>query len=426
MYELPKYNFNDLKQKFVKFFNSREFLIAVFVFLVILTAGFYAKDAIGGYFQKQISQFLNLVDDRISKVQVIEKKPEEEYLSAISYEQAVINAVKTASPSVVSIVISKNVPVYQEKVVNPFGEIPGFEIRIPQRVEVGKELKQVGSGSGFIVSSDGLILTNKHVVLDESAEYTVIIDDDTKYPAKILAKDPVQDLAVIKIDGDNFPAIKLGNSDSVQVGQTAIAIGNALGKFSNTVSVGVVSGNERTISASNTSGSFSEVLENVIQTDAAINQGNSGGPLLNLRGEVIGVNVANAEGAQAIGFAIPINIAKKGVEQVSKTNKITYPFLGVRYVLVSDKVKKDNNLSVDYGALIKGGIDGEPAVYDGSAAQKAGLKEGDVILEFDGQKITPQTSMAKIIQKYNPGDTVIIKVLRGGAELNLEVTLGER
>lgn len=426
MYELPKYNFNDLKQKFVKFFNSREFLIAVFVFLVILTAGFYAKDAIGGYFQKQISQFLNLVDDRISKVQVIEKKPEEEYLSAISYEQAVINAVKTASPSVVSIVISKNVPVYQEKVVNPFGEIPGFEIRIPQRVEVGKELKQVGSGSGFIVSSDGLILTNKHVVLDESAEYTVIIDDDTKYPAKILAKDPVQDLAVIKIDGDNFPAIKLGNSDSVQVGQTAIAIGNALGKFSNTVSVGVVSGNERTISASNTSGSFSEVLENVIQTDAAINQGNSGGPLLNLRGEVIGVNVANAEGAQAIGFAIPINIAKKGVEQVSKTNKITYPFLGVRYVLVSDKVKKDNNLSVDYGALIKSGTDGEPAVYDGSAAQKAGLKEGDVILEFDGQKITPQTSMAKIIQKYNPGDTVIIKVLRGGAELNLEVTLGER
>jgi S1-C subfamily serine protease len=237
----------------------------------------------------------------------------------------------------------------------------------------------------------------------------------------------VQDLAVIKIEGvQNLKPLKLGNSDGIQIGQGAIAIGNALGKFSNTVSVGVVSGLGRTISASDQSGDFFETLENIIQTDAAINQGNSGGPLINLKGEVIGVNTATAQGAQTIGFAIPINIAKKDIEQVIKTSKIVYPFLGVRYVLVDDEAKEKYNLAVDYGAYILRGENGEAAITEASAAQKAGLKEKDVILEIDGQKITKNDSLSKLIQKYNAQDKVTLKILRGTEEMNIEVTLGER
>jgi serine protease Do len=212
----------------------------------------------------------------------------------------------------------------------------------------------------------------------------------------------------------------------IQIGQTAIAIGNALGQFSNTVSVGVVSGLGRTVSASDQSNSLSETLEGIIQTDAAINSGNSGGPLLNLKGEVIGIDTAVAEGAQSIGFAIPINMVKKDIDQVSKTNKIIYPFLGVRYILVDDQVKQKYNLSVDYGALVLKGDNGEPAITAGSAAEKAGIKEKDVILEINGEKITTENSMSKIIQKYNAGDKITLHVLRNDKEQDINVTLGER
>ena len=284
----------------------------------------------------------------------------------------------------------------------------------------------MGAGSGFIVLEDGLILTNKHVVIDKEAEYTVLTNNGKKYSAKVLALDPVQDLAIVKIqDSQKFPAIKLGDSSGIQIGQTAIAIGNALGEFRNTVSVGVISGLGRRVSASG-SGGFSELLEDVIQTDAAINPGNSGGPLLNLKGEVIGVNVAMAQGAQSIGFAIPINIAKRDINQIIKDNKLSYPFLGVRYILVDEDVKQKYNLSVDYGALVLQGEKGEPAVAPDSAAKKAGIKERDVILELNGEKITQDNSMAKTISKYNPGDKVILKVLRDGQEMDIEVILGER
>ena len=237
------------------------------------------------------------------------------YNQVIYYEQAIVSAVKSASPSVVSIVISKNVPIYEQQYINPF---------FYQYVQKGTELQQVGAGSGFIVSSDGLVLTNKHVVQDSSAEYTVFTNDGSKYTAKVLALDPVQDLAVIKIEGFglSFKPLALGNSDEMQIGQTVIAIGNALGQFSNTVSVGVVSGLQRTISASDRSRGFSETLQGIIQTDAAINSGNSGGPLLNLKGEVIGINTAIAEGAQNIGFAIPANMAKKAIQQVASSGKL--------------------------------------------------------------------------------------------------------
>jgi len=169
-----------------------------------------------------------------------------------------------------------------------------------------------------------------------------------------------------------------------------------------------------------------ETLEDVIQTDAAINKGNSGGPLLNLKGEVVGINTATVLEAQNIGFAIPVNKAKKDIEQIKTLGKIVYPFLGVRYVLITEKIQKENNLPVSYGAWVIKGEQGEAAIFPGSEAEKAGLKEGDIILEFDGQKITTENSLAKIIMKYNPGDKVVLKILRGGKEKIIQATLGER
>ncbi|MFH1967866.1 MAG: trypsin-like peptidase domain-containing protein, partial [bacterium] len=246
--------------------------------------------------------------------------------------------------------------------------------------------------------------------------------------AKVLALDPVQDLAVVQIQGDGktFKPITLGDSSNIQVGQTAIAIGNALGQFTNTVSVGVVSGLQRTIFASDQTGGFSETLQGIIQTDAAINSGNSGGPLLNLKGEVIGINTAMAEEAQSIGFAIPINMAKRAINQVAKTSKIVYPFLGIRYVTVDSQTKKKYNLSVDYGALVIRGSNGEAAVTADSAAKKAGIQEGDIILELNGEKITASNLLSVIILKYSPGGKIILKILRDESELNVEATLGER
>ena len=234
-------------------------------------------------------------------------------------EDEVISVVKNASPAVVSIIISKNLPLYEECYINPFGDLfPGFQI--PQICQKGTKLQEIGGGSGFIVSPEGLILTNKHVVSDSAAEYTVLTNDGKKYPAKVLSLDPDQDLAVIKINiaeesTTSLSAVLLGDSDNLQIGQTVIAIGNALGEFRNTVSLGVVSGLFRTITASG--GGLTETIEGLIQTDAAINSGNSGGPLLNLKGEVIGINTAMASGAENIGFAIPINKAKTILQEQS-------------------------------------------------------------------------------------------------------------
>lgn len=362
-----------------------------------------------------------------------------QYVPQTDQEQKIIEAVRRISPAVVSIVITKDVPVLEQILVDPFGEFFGqspFRFQVPQFRQRGTEKQEIGGGSGFIVSEDGLVVTNKHVVLDEDADYTVFTNDGKSYPAKVLAKDPVQDLAVLKIEKEkfiddqgsfkerSFPMVTMGDSDALHIGQTIIAIGNALGQFRNTVSVGVISGLGRTITASG--GNFVETIEDVIQTDAAINKGNSGGPLLNLAGEVIGINTATVLEAQSIGFAVPVNKAKRDIEQVKTQGKIVYPFLGVRYVLVTEKIKQQEGLSVDHGALVKRGSDGENPVTQGSAAQKAGIREDDIILEFNQEKITTENSLAKIIQKYNPGDTITLKILRDKEELTLQATLGER
>lgn len=448
-YELPKFDFSKIhpvkyckavistssklfdrvKDKTLKLYKKKTFREVVLLVVIGCVIGVSVVAISFQYFPEQAEKFSQYF--KIPQFQIPEVKntqpTENLYTSDVSYEQAIIDAVKSASPSVVSIVISKNLPVYEQQWVNPFGDNSPFDFQIPQYVQKGSKLQEVGAGSGFIVLEDGLILTNKHVVSDKAAEYTVFTNDGQKYSAKVLAIDPVQDLAVVKIQsGKKFPPVKLGDSSGIQLGQTAIAIGNALGEFRNTVSVGIISGLERTVSASNQTGSFSETLEGIIQTDAAINAGNSGGPLLNLKGEVIGINTAMAQGAENIGFAIPINMAKKDIDQVVKTNKIVYPFLGVRYVLIDADVKQKYNLSADYGALVLRGNNGEAAVTVGSGADKAGIKANDVILEINSEKITQDNKLAQIISKYNPGDKITLKVLRDGKEQNVDVVLGER
>lgn len=351
---------------------------------------------------------------------------------ATDHEAKIISVVQTASPAVVSIIATKDLPVLEQYFVNPsprddfFNNFFGpFDLRIPQYRQKGTEKREVSGGTGFIISQDGMIITNRHVVDIEGAEYTVLTNEGQRIAAEVLARDPVQDIAVVKIDKRGLPALALGDSDGAQPGQTVIAIGNALGEFQNTVSVGVISGLKRTITAGGAG--TSETIEDAIQTDAAINRGNSGGPLLNLHGEVIGINTAIVIGSQNVGFAIPVNAAKKAVEDVKEKGKITYPWLGVRYILITEELQKKNNLSVDYGALVRRGAEpGDLAVVPGSPADKAGIQENDIILEVDGASVNEKNSLASLIQQHQVGDTVTLKILSKGVEKRVSVTLEER
>jgi serine protease Do len=350
------------------------------------------------------------------------------------YENTVIGTVEKVQKAVVSIVISKDVPIVERSLpqgLDPFGDFFGngffspFSFRVPSTEQKGVQRQEIGGGSGFLVSADGMIVTNRHVVDQEGAEYTVFLNDGSKHTAKVVARDQLNDIAVLKIDANNLPFLSFADSSSLKVGQTAIAIGNSLGELRNTVSTGVVSGLSRSIVAGNGLGQ-SEELNEVIQTDAAINPGNSGGPLLNLSGQVIGVNVAIAQGSQNVGFALPANDIKKVVESVQKTGKISRAYLGVRYTIITPALKETNKLSVDYGALVSRGDTAQDlAVVPGSPANKAGIVEGDIILEADGKKIDKDTSLAKIIGNKSPGDSITLKVLSKGSEKTVTAKLEE-
>jgi len=434
LYDIPPFRNRKPAQK-----NMSQLVpAAVFVSAFL---GFVVGAVVAGYFFFQVHIELQEIKATLPELTELTQQQGTVYQPSTSQEQAIVDAVNAVSPAVVSIVISKDVPVVERYFTNPFEEFEQFfgpspfEIQVPQQRLKGFQHQEVGQGTGFLISEDGMIITNKHVVADTDADYTVFTNDGRKFTAQVLARDPVQDLAVLKIDQENvlndeggmdsepFPTVQLGDSGSLQIGQTVVAIGNALGEFRNTVSVGVISGLGRSITASG--GGVVQTLEDVIQTDAAINRGNSGGPLLNLRGEVIGINTAMAIDAQSIGFAIPIDKAKRDIAQVKALGKIVYAFLGIRYVVLNEHLQQTNELPVSYGAWIVEGDDG-PGITPGSAAEEAGLKTGDIILEFNGERITRDNSLAKIIGRYNPADTVTLKVLRDGEERMVQVTLGER
>ena len=408
-------------------YKKKKFWIVIFLIFLSAFLGFVLGMVSGNYLYTKLEDYLAKWNIKILSPLIAENgktnQVQSTYLPQTSQEEAVIKVVDESFPAVVSIIVSKNLPIYEQYFYSPFEEFPSFQV--PQYRQKGTEKQDIGGGTGFIVSEDGMIITNAHVVSDKDAEYTVFTNDGQKYSAKVLARDSLRDLAIIKIEKEGkFPVLKLGDSDKLQIGQTVITIGNALGEFRNTVSVGVISGLGRTVTASG--GGTIETLEDVIQTDAAINPGNSGGPLLNLRGEIIGVNFAMAQQAENIGFALPINMAKRDIEQVKSSGKISYSFLGVRYVTINQQIKTENNLTVDYGAWLIKGANGEPAVSPGSAAEKAGLKEKDIILEFNGEKITTENTLAKLIMEQKPGDKITLKVLSQGKEKNLEIILGEK
>ncbi len=271
----------------------------------------------------------------------------------------------------------------------------------------------IGGGSGFFISGDGLVVTNRHVISDGDVDYFVMSQNGTEYSAKVLALDPSLDLGVLKVEGTGFPALELGDSDALRPGQTVIAIGNALAEFQNSVTKGIVSGLNRHLYA----GDFGEeeLLEEAIQTDAAVNPGNSGGPLLTLDGKVVGMNTATSDLAQSLGFALPSNALRRAVESVRLHGRIVRPWIGVRYVPQED------------GALIVAGAQkGEKAVEANSPAAKAGLLEKDLILSVDGIAIGPSHSLGSAIVRHAPGDTVTLRIKRGDEILTIPLTLEER
>jgi len=412
------------------------FLFAIFLVLSAIIGGAIGAFVINIHWQERFEDLLKNQGLPIIKQDTIVSN---NYIPQTTEEQKTIQAVKDTSPAVVSIIITKDIPILEKYYIDPFGNDPwglGGDFLIPQYRQKGTEKRQVGGGTGFIISKDGMIITNKHVLSEEDADYTVFLNNGENYPVEILAKDPFYDLAVIKIDQtgveekrESFPVVKLGDSSQLQIGQTVIAIGYALGEFENTVSTGVVSGLGRNITAVSETTGFIESLEGIIQTDAAINPGNSGGPLLNLLGQVIGINVARSTTGENIGFSLPINMAKRDIEQVKIEGRIVYPYLGVYYTVISKELAQANDLSVNYGAWVgrsSNGTETGITIIPGTSAETAGLQQDDIILEWDGDKITVQNSLAKLILRKKPGDSVLLKILRKGEEFFIDVVLGEK
>jgi S1-C subfamily serine protease len=278
-----------------------------------------------------------------------------------------------------------------------------------------------GSGSGFIYDSAGWILTNEHVV-QNAEQLQVVLDDGRVFPGTVYGVDTLTDLAIVKIDGEDLPSAPTGASADLKPGQLAIAFGNPLGDYQNTVTTGVISGLGRRIVASNATQTSSEALNNLIQTDAAINPGNSGGPLVNSAGQVIGINTAVSTSAQGLGFAIPIDFAKPIMEQAVNGQELTRPWIGILYNLVTPQVTQELDLPVDYGALVGAG-EGN-GVYPGSPAEAAGLQDGDVIVAVDGERVDEDHDLSSHLLPHMPGDVITLRVLRGNTSRDVTVTLG--
>ncbi len=341
----------------------------------------------------------------------------------------IISTIKKVMPSVVSISISKNLADVKKEMKEEFasasptvGEMP----QIPEDAVDSHGMVKIGGGSGFIVHANGIILTNKHVVTDGNAEYTVLLNDNRNFKAIVLARDPIEDIAILKIEATKLPAIRLGDSSKVELGEEMLAIGNALGLFRNTVSSGIVSGMARTIRAATDPKAPMQELRGLIQTDAAINPGNSGGPLVNMRGEAIGINAAIVFGAQNLSFALPINAAKRDLEDLKTHGHIRRPLLGLRYLVVDENLKYKMKLAASYGALVLGQAPQTEAIVPGSPAHKAGLQEKDLILECNGEKLTSEKTIADFLETLKVGDKMNLKLVRNGKEIDTQVVLAER
>jgi S1-C subfamily serine protease len=351
--------------------------------------------------------------------------PIESLPQAATVAEQIPEVIARVNDAVVSVVVTKDVPIYEQyyEEYNPWG-FWGGGFAVPRIRENGTEEREVGGGSGFFVSAEGLIVTNRHVVNDESARYSVLLNDGSSHAVEVLARDPLLDIAVLRVTDSNatFPYITFGDSTNLRLGETVIAIGNALAEFRNSVSVGVVSGLARSITASDGRG-MSEQLDQVIQTDAAINPGNSGGPLLNLAGEVIGVNVATSRGADNISFALPAHLVQGVVASVEEFGEIVRPFLGVRYAMINEAVQQMNTLSVDYGAVVvRGRTPEELAVMPGSPADRAGITENDIILAIDGEELR-DVDLAQVLRTKSVGQEIELRLLKKGEEVTVRVTL---
>lgn len=315
-------------------------------------------------------------------------------------EKDITSVVSKVSPSVVSIIASG------ESTPSIFGD----------------STQSVSAGTGMVISKDGYIITNHHVIGGASS-VTVVLSDGTTYKnVKVVGSDPLNDVAFLKINGvSTLKPVSIGNSSTVRVGQQVVAIGNSLGQYQNTVTSGILSGTGRPVSAQD--GGTIENLSDLLQTDAAINPGNSGGPLLNIAGQVIGINTAVAQNAQGIGFAIPINATKGEIASVIAGKGVKRSYVGLKYVTITPDVADQFNLSVNHGAYVHDSQTQQP-IIQGSPADNAGIQNDDVILEVNGQQIGSAGSLSSLVGEYQPGTTVKLKILRHGKTLELSLKLG--
>ncbi len=364
------------------------------VLLVATMSTGYISGAVGGY---------------ISASQVVQREMEtQKYAQDLQApvdpcEEApgkcIPDLVDRVMPSVVSIDILAKNGITQD----PFGD----------KTNNTSTREQVAGGSGFFVSSDGLVVTNRHVIAGKDYEYEIVTSDGRTYPAQVLAIDTVLDLAVLKVEGGGFPALELGDSDEARPGQSVIAIGNTLAEFQNSVTMGIISGLNRRLWAGGTDEVSAEILEEAIQTDTPINPGNSGGPLIGLDGLVIGVNTAVGE-AQSLGFALPSNAVRRVVDSVKQFGRIVRPWIGIRYDMEAN------------GARISKSTVEQPSITPGSPADKAGLKDGDLITTFEHEAVDIDHPIGGRLANYNPGDSVVLAVKRGDQVIEIQLMLGDQ
>lgn len=382
------------------------------VILLSMAAGFFGGAvSIKYFFEPPVIE--NYGQDRNSTLIVVE-------------ESETTASIAQVSPAVVSIVALKDVPVGGPQV---FDNGP-FNIILDSQSETEYEYQEVSGGTGFIVNEGGLVLTNRHVVQDEEADYKVVLNDGTEYEAEVVSRDPFDDIAVVQIQVNDqeqsvkFPFVEFGSSDDLKVGQTVVAIGNALARYDNTATEGIISAKGRDVSAYNEGAGLTQNLSGLLQTDAAINFGNSGGPLVNLQGQVVGMNTAVANAAQGIGFAIPSDELVPILKSVEEYGEIVRPVLGVRFVMLTEEEAMEMDENLEGGALLVADeLAGTDSIIEGGAADEAGIEDLDVIVMVDEHEVNLDNPLHKVIRGYAPGDVIKVKVWRNGEYLEFDVTL---